>query len=218
MKKELILLLLLMASIVVLGQIEFVEPMLLPNGVGKVSLGIDPYLRYGILDIMEVGLDPLPYIKLGTNIGDFWASIGYGYFPAFASYDQTSTVFVGIGYYPRRFSASVCAMYSEKEDYDYTSPDPTMTIVTGLSVVSEIKLNNLEKKGNIKFIAGYNYNMNTSENNYFVALNAGSFFDWNWWIFRELYIYGGIGTDLPFEDLSSIGIMADIESVFQFFK
>jgi hypothetical protein len=212
MKKIIIVSLLVLFSVLGIAQFKFLEPDVLPNGVGKFSIGSDSFLRYGVLDLVEVGLSPLPYIKFGMNFSDFWISAGYGYFPNFANFYESNTVFTGAGYYHERFSISVSGSYSENETWESTET------VKSMSFTGTIKVKNIEKRGNIALTGGYGMDMNNSEDSGFVSLDVGSYFDWNWWIFRNIYIYGGLGSQFPFEDLQSIFILAGIEGRFQFFK
>ncbi|MGC9385105.1 MAG: hypothetical protein ACP5D6_10940 [Kosmotogaceae bacterium] len=218
MKKTIVVVLLVLFSVLGIAQFKFLEPDVLPNGVGKFSIGFDSFMRYGILDIVEVGLSPLPYIKFGMQFNDFWASAGYGYFPSFANFYESNTIFAGAGYYPEDFSVSVNGMYSENEDWSYETMDPTLTEVKSFAVIGRVIVENNKKNGDMTLSGGYSLDLNNTEHSGFVSFDVGSTFEWDWWIFRNIYIYGGLGVNFPFQDLRSIFILGGLEGRFQFFK
>jgi hypothetical protein len=218
MKKAIIVVLVVLFSTLGMAQFKYLEPDILPNGVGKLSIGFDTFMRYGILDIVEVGLSPLPYIKFGMQLNDFWASAGYGYFPSFADFYESNTIFTSVGYYPDDFSASLSGMYSENEDWIYDTVTSTPIEVKSLAVIGRVILENRNKNGDMTLSGGYSLDINETEHSGFVSFDVGSNFKWDWWIFRNIYIYGGLGANFPFRDLRSIFILGGIEAKFQFFK
>ncbi|TYB86486.1 MAG: hypothetical protein FXF54_11370 [Kosmotoga sp.] len=218
MKKIIIVALLVLISVLGIAQFKYLEPDILPNGVGKFSIGFDTFMRYGILDIVEVGLSPQPYIKFGMQFSDFWASVGYGYFPSFADFYESNTIFTSVGYYPDGFSTSISGMYSENEEWTNETMNPTLTEVRTIAVIGRVTLENSKKNGDMTLSGGYSLALNNNEQSGFVSFDVGSNFEWDWWIFRNIYIYGGLGANFPFKDLRSIVILGGLEGKFQFFK
>jgi hypothetical protein len=71
MKKAIIVVLVVLFSTLGMAQFKYLEPDILPNGVGKLSIGFDTFMRYGILDIVEVGFHHYRISNLVCNLAIF---------------------------------------------------------------------------------------------------------------------------------------------------
>ncbi len=220
MKKLLFLLIGLLVVCSGFSQFQFLEPRVLEDGKGVVSIGVESFVRYGVLDLMEVGLAPLPYIKLGANIGNVRPALGYAYVPAIGFLDDLRMAFIGVGYYPDSFSFSVSTAYAEetKHEYDEGINDWLETTERSVALVSVLAFYNQGKNGEVKLTGGFSRNLTLSENTAYIDMKVGGSYPWDWWIFDDVFIYGGLGTYFPFEDLGSVVILGSIGARFSLLR
>jgi len=212
MKRLIVLLTVLLIASTRFVQFQFLEPKVLQDGTGELSIGVESFIKYGVLDLMEVGLAPLPYIKLGTSIGSIWTALGYAYVPAIGYLDNLSMVFLGLGYYPGTFSFSFSTAYAEEtiHEYDEDISDWTETIEKSVVLLGVLTLHNQGKNGEVKITGGFSRNLTVSENNAYIDMKVGGKYPWGWWIFDHVFISGGLGTYFPFEDLSSVVVLGNV--------
>ncbi|GEM_PF-5315656 len=220
MKKALFVLIALVIACAIFAQFQFLEPTVLGDGKGVISLGVESFAKYGVLDLMEVGLAPLPYIKLGTSIGSVWTALGYGYVPAIGFLDDLNMAFIGVGYYPGTFSLSLSTAYAEetKHEYDEGINDWLETTERSIALVSVLAFYNQGKNGEVKLTGGFSRNLTLSENTAYIDMKVGGSYPWDWWIFDDVFIYGGLGTYFPFEDLGSVVILGSIGARFSLLR
>jgi hypothetical protein len=205
MKKIFLVFLIAVLSLTSFSYFNLYEPKVLNNGQGSLGLGTNSIFRYGILNVMEVGLSPIPYVKIGMNAGDLWGSVGYAQF-------YESMLFLSVGKYNENSTFYLTGMYVE----DAWVHDENKK--QEIAVLPVIELKREDPIGNIKLFGGYNYNLSDKTHRGFTAVQVGSYFDFNWWKFKDVYLYGGLGVNIPFKGLTdSIIILAGFDTYFNFF-
>lgn len=221
MKKTIIVLSILMFSLVLNAVVldsnfRFLEPRLLRNGQGKISVGTaNNATRYGVLNIMEVGIsDFIGYIKLGHNFGDVHFTLGYG------QDWRDATVFTGVGLYLDAFYLYGNVFYYEENTFSWIPEEgEERTKSEMIGGLLNFTYTNFENSGDFSILGGYFYDLKNETHNGFSSLVVGSNFKFDWWIFNNIYLYGGLKAEFPFDTLiNSVRILAGIETTFQLFN
>lgn len=221
MKKLLLIFLVGIIAISGMSIFSFFEPKLLEDGKIKVSVGVIPSVKYGLLDILEVGISPFMYMKLGHNIGNIHYS--FSYMQNIESYySEMAWFFGGLGYYHSDFNLYGNVFYMKEEIWDWVSDDrDSGWIMTednvNIGAFVNLTIYNKDLNGDFSINGLYNHELE-SENPHSGAatIKIGSKFEFNWLIFSNIYLYGGLGSDFPYKNLAdSLIILAGLETDFQ---
>lgn len=233
MKKLILVLLIISITVSGLSLYSFFEPRVLEEGKIKVSIGLMPTLSYGLLDILEVGISPYSYVKLGNNFGNIHYSFSYVRFLNLM-YLKDSWLFVGLGYYHENFNIYGNVFYTHEELWDWIYYEDTFSSDyefiyelieenKHISLFANLTIYNHDFNGDFTLRGGYDYLLESNNNNNnnnahtgMLSLKIGSNFIFDWWFFNNLYLYGELGIDFPYIDLAtSIIVLAGIETEFQ---